>query len=192
MSLELDKRIWVLTDIKSVTDGCPDCELMTKKGYFANSIFDFKELSRFCVYGEYAGWREHNQCFLCEQAGDETYYSYFLPEADLKPVEKPEKKYRPYSLNEFLNEHEIGDKITYRLKLDKQSEDFIRYKVMFCGYQFVTGNANIPGKGFINLGGLLISLQTLFNTYETPNNYLYPEVWQPFGVEKAVDKAGEL
>ena len=184
MSLELDKRIKALTDIKSVTDGCHDWELMTKKGYFASSIFDFKDLKRTCVYGEYAGWREHNQCFLCEQAGDKTYYSYFLPEDSLLPGEH-EKKYRPYSLNEFLNEHEIGDKITYRLKLGKQSEDFIRNKVMICGYQIVTGNANIPGKGFINLGGSLISLQALFDTYETPNNYLYPEVWQPFGV---VDK----
>lgn len=181
MGLELDKRIKAITDIKSVTDGCYDRALMTKKGYFANSIFDFKDLKRTCVYGEYAGWREHNQCFLCEQAGDETYYSYFLPEDCLLPREH-EKKYRPYSLNEFLNEHEIGDKITYRLKLDKQPEDFIRNKVMICGYQIVTGNANTPGEGFINLGGSLISLQTLFNTYETPNDYLYPEVWQPFGV----------
>ena len=185
MSLELDKRIWVLTDIKSVTDGCPDCELMTKKGYFANSIFDFKDLKRTCVYGEYAGWREHNQCFLCEQAGDETYYSYFLPEADLKPVEKPEKKYRPYSLNEFLNEHEIGDKITYRIKLDKQQEKFIRRMDMICGYQVETGKEDVPGEGLINLGGMCVSLQAMFNIYETSNNYLYPEVWQLFGV---VDK----
>lgn len=133
------------------------------------------------MYGEYDGWREHNQCFLCKfLSGDQAYFTYFLPEDSLLP-EEPEKKYRPYSLNEFLNEHEIGDKITYRLKLDKQPEDFIRNKVMICGYQ-TAGNANTPGEGFINLGGTLISLQTLFNIYETPNNYLYPEVWQPFGV----------
>ena len=185
MSLELDKRIKALTDIKSVTDGCHDWEFMTKKGYFANSIFDFKDLKRTCVYGEYAGWREHNQCFLCEQAGDETYYSYFLPEDSLLPGEKPEKKYRPYSLNEFLNEHEIGDKITYRLKLDKQPGNFIRRKDMICGYQVETGKADVPGEGLINLGGMCVSLLAMFNIYETPNNYWYPEVWQPFGV---VDK----
>lgn len=179
MSLELDKRIKAITDIKSVTEGCHDWELMNKKGYFADRIFDFQDLKRTCVYGEYVEYREHDQCFLCEV--DHTYYRYFIPEDVLIP-EEPKKKYRPYSLNEFLNEHEIGDKITYRLKLDKQPEDFIRNKVMICGYQIVTGNANTPGEGFINLGGSLISLQTLFNTYETPNNYLYPEVWQPFGV----------
>ena len=182
--MELNKRIKALTDIQSVTDGCHDWDFMTKKGYFANSIFDFKDLKRTCVYGEYAGWREHNQCFLCEQVGDKTYYSYFLPEDSLLPGET-KKKYRPYSLNEFLIEHEIGDKITYRLKLDKQPENFIRRKDMICGYQIMEGEANTPGEGLINLGGVWISLQAMFDDCETPNNYLYPEVWQPFGV---VDK----
>ena len=185
MSLELYKRIKAITDIKSVTNGCHDWEPMTKKGYFANSIFDFKDLKRTCVYGEYNGWREHNQCFLCKfLSGDQAYFTYFLPEDSLLP-EEPEKKYRPYSLNEFLNEHEIGDKITYRLKLDKQPENFIRRKDMICGYQIETGKADVPGEGLINLGGMCVSLQAMFNIYETPNNYLYPEVWQPFGV---VDK----
>ena len=116
--MELDKRIKALTDIQSVTNGCHDWEFMTKKGYFANSIFDFKDLKRTCVYGEYAGWREHNQCFLCEQAGDTAYFSYFLPEDSLLPEEKPEKKYRPYSLSEWIEQHEIGDIIHHRSKSD--------------------------------------------------------------------------
>ena len=62
--MELDKRIKALTDIQSVTNGCHDWEFMTKMGYFANTVFDFKDLRRLCVYGEYAGWREHNQCFF--------------------------------------------------------------------------------------------------------------------------------
>lgn len=186
--MELDKRIKVLTDIQSVTNGCHDWEFMTKKGYFANSIFDFKDLKRTCVYGEYAGWREHNQCFLCEQAGDKAYFSYFLPEDSLLPVENPEKKYRPYSLNEFLNEHEIGDKITYRHKYKEQPENFIRHKEMICGYQIETGKADVPGEGLINLGGTWMSLQAMFDDCETPNSYLYPEVWEPFGV---LDKENE-
>ena len=182
--MELDKRIKALTDIQSVTNGCHDWEFMTKKGYFANSIFDFKDLKRTCIYGEYAGWREHNQCFLCEQEGDKAYFSYFLPEDSLLPEEKPEKKYRPYSLNEFLNEHEIGDKITYRHKYKEQPENFIRHKEMICGYQIQEGKANTPGEGLINLGGTWISLQAMFDDCETPNNYLYPEVWEPFGVKE--------
>lgn len=186
--MELDKRIKALTDIQSVTDGCHDWEFMTKKGYFAQSIFNFKELRRLCVYGEYAGWREHNQCFLCEQAGDKAYFSYFLPEDSLLPEAEPEKKYRPYSLNEFLNEHEIGDKITYRHKYKEQPENFIRHKEIICGYQIMEGEANTPGEGLINLGGVWISLQAMFDDCETPNIYLYPEVWEPFGV---LDKENE-
>ena len=53
---------------------------------------------------------------------------------------------------------------------------------MICGYQIMEGEANTPGKGFINLGGFWVSLQVMFDDYETPNSYLYPEVWQPFGV----------
>ena len=107
-------------------------------------------------------------------------------------VKEPEKKYRPYSLNEFLNEHEIGDKITYRTvrfeKSVEEQEPFIRNKAMICGYQIMEGEANTPGKGFINLGGIWVSLQRMFEDYETPNSYLYPEVWEPFGV---LDKENE-
>ena len=92
--MELDKRIKTITDIKSVTDGCHDWELMNKKGYFANRIVNFTDLST-CAYGEYTEYREHDQCFLCEN--DKTYYSYFLPEDVLEPVEK---KYRPYKMEE--------------------------------------------------------------------------------------------
>ena len=103
-------------------------------------------------------------------------------------VKDPKKKYRPYSLNEFLNEHEIGDKITYRHKYKEQPENFIRHKEMICGYQIMEGEANTPGEGLINLGGVWISLQSMFDDCETPNSYLYPEVWKPFGV---LDKENE-
>ena len=76
--------------------------------------------------------------------------------------------------------HEIGDKITYRTvrfeKSVEEQEPFIRNKAMICGYQIMEGEANTPGKGFINLGGIWVSLQRMFEDYETPNSYLYPEV----------------
>ena len=109
------------------------------------------------------------------------YYDFCLP-CEWVKEEKSELKYRPYSLNEFLNEHEIGDKITYRHKTKEQPENFIRHKEMICGYQIMEGEANTPGEGLINLGGVWISLQAMFDDCETPNSYLYPEVWQPFGV----------
>lgn len=176
--MELDKRIKDIGTIQTILHYDVNC--IGCKGYFFDEFVDIKDLSRCCCYGELIEIdfaRDQNDlCFKAElKNGNTSFFRFFIPEADLKPVEK---KYRPFSLNEFLNEHEIGDKITYRLKLDEQPEDFIRNKVMICGYQIVTGNANTPGEGFINLGGSLISLQALFNNYEL--NYL--NKWQPFGV----------
>lgn len=174
MSLELDKRIKAITDIKSVTDGCHDWEFMTKKGFFANSIFDFKELSRFCVYGAYAGWREHNRCFLCEIAGDETYYSYFLPEDVLKAKE-PEKKYRPLSYKEFWRLFDFGDGVCFRRK----GQNIAEFS-MFLGYEIDSDRtrAEIPGEGKVNLGGNRYTLAELFEYYELELD----DEWQPFGV----------
>lgn len=128
-------------------------------------------------------------CEIPFHYGSDKQAEFCLP-CDWVLPEEPEKKYRPYSLNEFLNEHEIGDKITYRTCRFKESkeQEFIRYKAMICGYQIMEGEANTPGKGFINLGGYWVSLQVMFDDYETPNSYLYPEVWQPFGV---LDKENE-
>lgn len=185
MTLKLDPRVRSIATIYSVTEGCADWpDIINKKGYFANRIADFQDLKK-CAYGKFAQYREHDNCFLCEDVVDKTFgsdwYAYFLREDLLQPVEK---KYRPYSLNEFLNEHEIGDKITYRTCRFKESkeQEFIRYKAMICGYQIMEGEANTPGKGIINLGGYWVSLQVMFDDYETPNSYLYPEVWQPFGI----------
>ena len=165
--MELDKRIKTRTDIQSVTDGCHDWEFMTKMGYFANTVFDFKNLKRTCVYGEYTGWREHNQCFLCRQGSDTSYFSYFIPEDSLLP-EEPEKKYRPYTLAEWIDQHEIGDVIHYRSK-----SEGIEAHIMYMGtYQH-------KNKGTIVLGVASYTLDCLFEDCEIEVN----GEWQPFGTE---------
>lgn len=173
--MELDKRIKAITDIQSVTNGCHDWGFMTKKGYFANSIFDFKDLKRTCVYGEYAGWREHNQCFLCEQAGDKAYFSYFLPEDSLLPEEKPEKKYRPYTLAEWIAQHEIGEVINYK---DKSEKGLVAHH-MYMGYAHgIDKNIKDVGVGVITLGVASYDLDYLFKEYEIEVD----GEWKPFGV----------
>ena len=182
--MELDKRIKDISTIQTILQHDVNC--IGCKGYFFDNFVQTKDLSK-CRYGELIDITTHDDrndlCFKAEyEEGLVGFYRFFISEDDLKPIEK---KYRPYSLNEFLNKHKIGDEITYRLKLDKQPKNFIRRKDMICGYQIETGKADVPGEGLINLGGMCVSLLAMFNTYETPNNYLYPEVWQPFGV---VDK----
>lgn len=185
--MELDKRVkedrrpLTCFDLKEASD------FLEKTGYFTNELDYFSDLSEVGCFSEVQFGRllkinNNKRCafkYLSMDGSYENSYRFFLPEDWVLPKEK---KYRPYSLNEFLNEHEIGDKITFRLKLEEQPEDFIRHKVMICGYQTVTGTADTPGEGFVNLGGTLVSLQHMFETYETPNSYLSPEVWKPFGV----------
>lgn len=189
--MNLDKRI--IKGKKPLTrlDVEEAVKFIGKECYFCDSLDSFEYLDEFKdklidaggyyvdrYKGKLLGIFANDARYVVDEYNLYSRFDYCLPCEWVKT----EKKYRPYSLNEFLDNHEVGDKITFRLKLEEQPEDFIRHKVMFCGYQIVTGKADTPGEGFINLGGTLVSLQTLFEDYETPNNYLYPEVWEPFGV----------
>ena len=166
--MKLDKRIKAITDIQSVTDGCRDWEFMTKKGYFANSIFDFKDLKRTCVYGEYAGWREHNQCFLCEfLSGDQAYFTYFLPEDSLLP-EELEKKHRPYTVMEFIKEYPLGSHLRFRPK----SKTMEMHRLID-GY-----NDCLNGSGTLFLCGAMFSMSELYDNYDIFKD----GEWKPFGV----------
>ena len=177
--MKLDKRIKALTDIQSVTDGCHDWELMNKKGYFAESITEFEDLKR-CVYAEYIGYSEHERFFHYwdEKDGkDYTHYArYFIPEDSLLPEEKPEKRYRPFSLEEFLEIFGIGDQIVFRVK----NADDIKC-AMFTGY--ITDVERIddktPGACEVMLGVFHYSLLDLFKDFER----FYNGRWWPFGIE---------
>lgn len=170
--MELDKRIKAITDIKSVTDGCHDWELMNKKGYFADSILEFEDLKN-CSYGEYKEYREHDKCFGYSVVGDlvDFYKAYFLPEDVLKPVEK---KYRPYTLAEWIGQHTIGDVIRYRCKSQKTE---LRH--LYVGYGYGIG-ADIKNttSGTLTLGVASYTLDYLLEDYEIEVN----GEWLPFGV----------
>ena len=167
--MNLDKRIKALTDIQSVTDGCHDWELMNKKGYFAESITEFENLKK-CVYAEYIGYREHERCFNYwdEKDGkDYTHYArYFIPEDSLLP-EESEKKYRAFTLTEWINQHEIGQIIHYRSK-SEEVEAHIMYM----------GTYHHKNKGTIVLGVASYTLDCLFEECELEID----GEWMPFGV----------
>lgn len=168
--MKLDKRIKALTDIQSVTDGCHDWEFMTKKGYFAESITEFENLKK-CVYAEYIGYREHERCFNYwdEKDGkDYTHYArYFIPEDSLLP-EESEKKYRAFTLTEWINQHEIGQIIHYRSK-SEEVEAHIMYM----------GTYHHKNKGTIVLGVASYTLDCLFEECELEID----GEWMPFGIE---------
>ena len=84
-------------------------------------------------------------------------------------VKEPEKKYRPYTMKEFLREYSIGESI-FKIR-DKRDPEHI--------YQFLyIGHSN----SLVYLGGWALSLQDLFNYYESGDGIGDEETWQPFGV----------
>ena len=151
---------------------------MTKKGYFGNRIVNFQDLSK-CEYGTYVDYRELDKCFQCavdmlDGITAYTWFTYFIPEDSLLPEAKPEKKYRPYSLAEWIEKHEIGDVIHYRCKSPK-----IELRHIYTGYAHgIEADIKNTTSGTITMGVASYSLDYLFEEYEIEIN----GVWQPFGV----------
>lgn len=85
---------------------------LNENGYFANDIRSFSDLKK-CEYGElvdcdidldYPYWRR----------ADMNRYAFYIPESSLKPVEK---KYRPFTIEEFQDKFTIGRPIKFRKKV---------------------------------------------------------------------------
>ena len=166
--MELDKRIKDISTIQTILRYDVNC--IGCKGYFFDEFIQTKDLSK-CRYGELIDITTHDYrndlCFKAEyEEGLVGFYGFFIPEADLKPVEK---KYRPYTMKEFLREYSIGESI-FKIR-DKRDPEHI--------YQFLyIGHSN----SLVYLGGWALSLQDLFNYYESGDGIGDEETWQPFGV----------
>ena len=101
-----------------------------------------------------------------------TSWEYFLPEEWIK---EPEKKYRPYTLAEWVDQHEIGEVIHCR------NEHKQEFHVMYTGYVIDNGEEDIQDirtTGRIMLINMGYLLQELFERYEICIN----GEWLPFGV----------
>jgi hypothetical protein len=95
-------------------------------------------------------------------------FEYCLPVRFVKPVEKKEKKYRPYTLEEFLNE---GFEIIVFREKDCPSREFhLRYN----GYRKCDNVYKVI------LGNMSYTLSDLFEDFER----FYNGRWFPFGVKE--------
>ena len=94
-------------------------------------------------------------------------------------VKEPEKKYRPYTLAEWIGQHTIGDVIRYRCKSQK-----IELRHLYVGYGYSIG-ADIKNttSGTLTLGVASYTLDYLLEDYEIEVN----GEWLPFGV---IDEEG--
>ena len=168
--MELDKRI---IEGKKPLD-CFDVkdarkQFIGKKGFFGAHESQFMDLDSCpkCVLDElkevdnYAESPFMTSCNHC--------YRFFLPE---EWVKEPEK-YRPFSLNEFLERYMMGDIVEFRIKDCEVVE-----QSMLIGFQSSDDN-DIPGDGYVLIGNCRYGFMELFNNYELE----YLDHWQPFGIE---------
>jgi len=117
-----------------------------------------------------------DHCFKArDKNGNERigYYRFFIPEKLLKPVEK---KYRAFTLAEWVDQHEIGEVIHCRNEYKQE------FHVMYTGYVIENGEEDIQDTrttGRIMLINMGYFLENLFKDYEIEIN----GEWMPFGVE---------
>jgi len=170
----LDKRIKDIGTIQTILRYDVNC--IGCKGYFFDEFVQTKDLSK-CRYGELIDITTHDDrndlCFKAEyEEGLVGFYRFFIPEDHLKPVEK---KYRPYTLEEFSNIFKVGDLVVFRYK----DSDEVKC-AMFTGY--ITDVDRIddknPGSCELMLGCFHYSLLSLFEECELFLN----GKWLPFGV----------
>ena len=173
--MELDKRI--IEGKRPLT--CFDVEqakqFIGKKCYFSDDARDFMNLDKadgdtlFYVAELQNIWTAEEYCF----ADNSNDYRFILPFEWVK-LEEHEKKYRPYTLAEWVDQHEIGEVIHCR------NEHKQEFHVMYTGYVIDNGEdiQDIRTTGRIMLINMGYLLQELFERYEICIN----GEWQPFGV----------
>ena len=167
--MELDKRIKSINDIQTVVSS--NKKFIGKMGYLAENIGKFKDLSK-CTYGVISDYREDDKCFCRFMKFTSgiypTWYPYFISEDDLKPKE-PEKKYRPYTVMEFIKYYPIGSHLHFRPK-----SDTMEMHRLIDGY-----NDCKNGAGTLFICGAMYSMSELYDNYEIFKD----GNWKPFGAE---------
>ena len=173
-NFELDDRIKSMDDVQTCLHY--DDSYIGERGYFASDLCDLSDLSS-CEHDTLAQ-------IISDGAGDDIFRTphdvdydnwgsrFFVPERLLKPVEK---KFRAFTLAEWIDQHEIGEVIHCR------NEHKQEFHVMYTGYVIDNGEEDIQDirtTGRIMLINMGYLLQELFERYEICIN----GIWQPFGV----------
>lgn len=139
-------------------------------GYFAHRMESFESLDN-CYYSRLIGFDTSDRSIPFAVANSCSDYELFIPEDWVLPAEK---KYRPYTLAEWVDQHEIGEVIRFRNTCNQE------FNVMYLGYILDTNDdiQDTRTKGQIMFVSTPYTLQELFERYEICIN----GEWQPFGV----------
>lgn len=165
-NFKLDDRIKSIDDIQTIV--CNNRGFIGCKGFVFDNFVQTKDLTK-CKYGTLTDIDvvdEDDHCFkVRDENGNDFigYYRFFIPESLLKPEEK---KYRAFTLAEFLGQYKFGDVVLYRLKGGEAVEHS-----MLVGFR---------PNDYVLIGNCSYSLKELFNNYELN----YRNKWQSFGIEE--------
>ena len=154
-------------------DGTNEMIAIHDKGYFSDDIRAFSDLES-CVYGELVELASLSDIpYACKvKSSDKIFYSFYIPECNLKPAEK---KLRPYTFMEFDEKFTVGRPIKFR---KKGMEGYERYLILD-GY--IHEQRKDKTFTYIYIGSVGYALQELFEEYEWQEHYT--EDFKPFGVE---------
>lgn len=173
--MKLDKRI--IEGKKPLT--CFDTEeakqFIGKECYFCDCPLAFGDLDKFTtlVKGNLYRVQDTEKPFLIDKIACSR-YAYCIPCEWVKEKD-PEPEWKPYLIDEWLQEHNFGDMIEFRTKTNH-----VEITAMFIGLD--SGPQN--GETRIMLGCNAYSFDSLFEHYELidkTNDGKF--VWRPFGIE---------
>ena len=162
---ELDKRIKDFSDIQSYRQY--DDKYVGETGYFTDYFADLTDLSR-CKKSVLVAIDDDTVTDNLFDDGD-GFYRFFLPESLVLKEEKT-KKYRPYTVMEFIKYYPIGSYLHLRIK-----DDSMEMHRLIDGY-----NDYKNGNGTLFMCGTGFSMSELYENYEIFKD----GEWKPFGVEE--------
>lgn len=132
-----------------------------KECYFTNDISKFSCITDALAKGTLTSIKDNDEPYQHKGILSEFNSSFILPcEWVIK-----EKKYRPYTLQEFIDKFTVGQPIKYREKGNEGSE---RYLILN-GYQHEQRKGQTTT--FIYIGSYPFTLDELFNAYEWQVHY---------------------
>ena len=167
--MKLDERITNKLMIYDCFEMIEAEKYIGKNGYFTNNFPDFAFLSK-TAYGTLTEIATNNYSEK-PYYSDNIHYAYFLPEEFIKQ----EKKFRPFTIEEFRQKFTIGQPIRYRHKENNVFEN----ETLFMGFEKLHEDYHGDIKTLVLIGHSSYDLDELFNHCE------YKDAqgnWLPFGV----------
>ena len=161
--MELDKRIkegkrpLTCFDLKEAE------KFIGEDGYFAHEMEAFENLDR-CYFSRLLGFDTCDKSIPFAVANASRDYEFFIP---AEWVKESEKKFRAFTLAEWIDQHEIGEVIHCRSK-----SEGIEAHIMYMGTYHHKNRCTIV------LGVASYTLDCLFEEFEIEID----GKWQPFGV----------